>query len=107
MVSPFTRANGVSLWGELLLSDIRVIFADRGLDRLPSADLVWALNSVEGRPWSEWSRGKGLSPNGLARQLAHFGIAPGTIRTSTATPKGYQLAQFDDAFARYLRGGEF
>jgi putative DNA primase/helicase len=91
----------------LLLSDVRVIFAERGLDRLPSADLVWALNSVEGRPWAEWNRSKGLTPNGLARQLAHFGIAPSTIRTSTGTPKGYQLAQFDDAFARYLPSGEF
>jgi Protein of unknown function (DUF3631)/Primase C terminal 2 (PriCT-2) len=91
----------------LLLSDIRAVFAERDLDRLSSADLVWALNSIEGRPWAEWNRGKGLSPNGLARQLAPFGIAPGTIRTTTGTPKGYQLAQFDDAFARYLPGEEF
>jgi hypothetical protein len=86
----------------LLLVDIRTIFTDRNLDRVPSADLVGALNSIEGRPWAEWNRGKGLSPNGLARQLAPFGIAPGTIRTANGTPKGYLLVQFDDAFARYL-----
>ena len=91
----------------LLLSDIRAVFAERNADRLSSADLVSALNSIEGRPWAEWNRGRGLSPNGVARQLAPFGIAPGTIRTSTGTPKGYQLAQFDDAFARYLPGDEF
>jgi hypothetical protein len=91
----------------LLLSDIRSIFVERKVDKLSSADLTLALNAIEGRPWAEWHRGKGLAPNGLARQLAHFGIAPSTIRTSTGTPKGYQLAQFDDAFARYLPGGEF
>jgi hypothetical protein len=91
----------------LLLSDIRPIFVERKVDKLSSADLTLALNAIEGRPWAEWHRGKGLTPNGLARQLAHFGIAPSTIRTSTGTPKGYQLAQFDDAFARYLPGGEF
>ena len=91
----------------LLLSDIRMIFAECGADRLPSADLISALNAIEGRPWAEWHRGKGLSTNGLARQLAAFRIAPGTIRTSAGTPKGYQVAQFDDAFARYLQGGEF
>jgi Protein of unknown function (DUF3631)/Primase C terminal 2 (PriCT-2) len=86
----------------LLLVDIRTVFTDRNLDRVPSADLVGALNSIEGRPWAEWNRGKGLSPNGLARLLAPFRIAPATIRTANGTPKGYQLAQFEDAFARYL-----
>ena len=86
----------------LLLSEIRAIFAERNLDRLSSADLVGALNAIEGRPWAEWNRGKGLSPNGLARLLAPFAITPATIRTPTGTPKGYQRAQFEDAFARYL-----
>jgi putative DNA primase/helicase len=91
----------------LLLSDIRTIFAERRLDRIPSADLVTALNCIEGRPWAEWSRGKGISPNGLARLLAPFAIAPATIRTAAGTPKGYLLAQFEDAFARYLPKVEF
>ena len=86
----------------LLLIDIRVIFAERGLDRLSSAELVMALIAIEGRPWAEWKAGKPITANGLARLLAPFGIAPATIRTAAGTPKGYQLAQFDDAFARYL-----
>ena len=60
--------------------------------------------AIEGRPWAEWKAGKPLSANGLARLLAPFGIAPATIRTATGTPKGYQLTQFEDAFARYLQG---
>jgi len=106
------QCSGASTSGDdqsvrvLLLSDIRAIFAERKLDKLSSADLVLALNAIEGRPWAEWHRGKGLGTNGLARQLAAFAIAPGTIRIGTGTPKGYQLAQFDDAFARYLPGRE-
>ena len=48
-----------------------------------------------------------LTANGLARLLAPFAIKPSTIRTSGGTPKGYQLAQFEDAFARYLPGEGF
>jgi putative DNA primase/helicase len=91
----------------LLLSDIRAVFAERRLDRLPSAELVEALIAIEGRPWAEWKAGKPITANGLARLLAPFAIKPGTIRTGGATPKGYQLAQFEDAFARYLPGEEY
>jgi putative DNA primase/helicase len=90
-----------------LLADIRAIFAERHTDRLPSAELVEALVAIEGRPWAEWKAGKAISANGLARLLAPFAIKPSTIRTSGGTPKGYQLAQFDDAFARYLPGEEY
>jgi hypothetical protein len=93
----------------LLLIDIRAIFADRHIDRLSSSGLVFALTAIEGRPWAEWNRGKGLTTNGLARLLAPFGIAPATIRmdgADKATLKGYQLVQFADAFARYLRVDE-
>ena len=87
-----------------LLADIRGIFAERRTDRLASAELVEALVAVEGRPWAEWKAGKAITTNGLARLLAPFAIKPSTIRTSGGTPKGYQLAQFEDAFARYLPG---
>jgi putative DNA primase/helicase len=86
----------------LLLADIRVIFAERGADRMASAELVEALVAIEGRPWAEWKAGKPISANGLARALAPFRIKPDTIRMSDRTPKGYQLAHFQDAFDRYL-----
>jgi len=87
---------------ELLLADIRAIFTERGVDRLPSAELVEALIAIEGRPWSEWKTGKPISANSVARLLARFAIVPETIRVSDRTPKGYQRARFDDAFLRYL-----
>jgi Protein of unknown function (DUF3631) len=85
-----------------LLADIRAIFADRQVDRLPSLKLVEDLIAIEGRPWAEWKAGK-LSQNGLARLLNPLKIRPGTKRIAgEKTAKGYDLSQFDDAFKRYL-----
>jgi putative DNA primase/helicase len=85
-----------------LLADVRAIFTDRITDRMRSADLVAALVAIEGRPWAEWKRDKAITQNGLARMLKPFGIAPDSVRMGDETPKGYQLAHFADAFARYL-----
>ena len=86
-----------------LLADIRAIFSERGVDRLPSAKLVEHLAAIEGRPWAEWKAGRSITANGLARLLGPFGIAPDTIRIGDRTMKGYLLARFeDDAFKRYL-----
>jgi putative DNA primase/helicase len=89
-----------------LLTDVRAIFAGRGTARLASAVLLEALVAIEGRPWAEWKAGNAITANGLARLLAPLEIKPATIRTSNGTPKGYQLAQFKEAFARYLPGEE-
>jgi putative DNA primase/helicase len=78
------------------------MFAERDMDRLASADIVEGLVAIEGRPWAEWKAGKPITPTGLARQLARFGIIPHSIRIEDQTPKGYMRAQFEDAFARYL-----
>jgi hypothetical protein len=88
--------------GVQLLSDIRQIFDERGIDRISSADLVVALTEIETSPWAECSRGKPLTKAKLARLLGRFGIAPGTIRVQDSTPKGYYRRDFNDAFARYL-----
>jgi hypothetical protein len=82
-----------------LLAEVRVIFAERDVDRLPSIELVEALAPIEGRPWAEWKAGKPITANGFARLLAPFGIAPETIRIGDRTPKGYQLAYFETHFA--------
>lgn len=86
-----------------LLADIRAIFSEHGVDRLPSAKLVAHLAAIEGRPWAEWKDGLPITAHGLARLLGPFGIASDTIRIGHQTMKGYQLARFeDDAFQRYL-----
>jgi Protein of unknown function (DUF3631) len=86
----------------MLLGDIKAIFTDRNMDRLSSADVVIDLAAILGRPWADYKNGKPITQNQLARILKPLGIAPDNVRIGDKVPKGYQLAQFADAFARYL-----
>jgi putative DNA primase/helicase len=88
-----------------LRKDIRLIFEqlegdDR--DRLTSHRLVDKLVEMEDRPWPEFKRGKPISNTQVARLLKPFGIRPKVVRIGNATPRGYTLAAFMDAFSRYL-----
>ena len=85
-----------------LLADIRSVFEARGVDRLSSKDLCRELGKMEDRPWCEWSDGFRITKRQLARLLRQFGIRPKGIRMGDKTPRGYVLADFEDAFARYL-----
>jgi putative DNA primase/helicase len=91
----------------MLLADIKNEFAARKTDQLPSASLVAALVEIEGRPWAEYRKGKPLTQNQLARALKPIGIVPENIRVGDKVPKGYLLARFEEAFARYLDEGGF
>ena len=89
---------------ELLLRDVRTIFASREVERMSSAALVEALAELDGRPWAEFGRtDKPITQNKLARLLKPLGIAPDSIRVDERrTPKGYYFNQFKEAFSRYL-----
>jgi len=87
--------------GATLLADVRAIFGERKIDGIPSKDLATHLREIEGRPWAEWSHGKGLTANNLARQLKTYCIYPQTIRVGSETPKGYRRGDFEDAWSRY------
>lgn len=86
----------------MLLGDIRSIFAEQGTDRMFSMDLMNQLIWIEGRPWADYSYGKPITQNQLARMLKPLGVAPQNIRISDVQLKGYYLHWFDEAFARYL-----
>ena len=88
--------------GVLLLRDIRTIFERHQSDRLSSELIASELVGMEDRPWPEWYRGKPISPRQIAKKLGPFGIKPKVIRIGGDTPRGYQLADFQDAFRRYL-----
>ena len=110
--------------GTLLLADIAAIFAAQDPDKLPSlpealatihggqandklasATLCESLAAIEGRPWSEWGRQhKPISPNQLAKLLRPFGVAPHGIRVGGETPRGYEVADFDEAFFAIFAG---
>jgi len=88
--------------GIRLLADIRRVFSPKGAMR--TADLLAALNGIEGAPWGGWNRGAGLDARGLAQKLAKYDIPTNnTVRIpGEGTHKGYTLRHFEDAWARYL-----
>ena len=96
--------------GVRLLTDIRAVFFPRndngGLvpgapDRLSSADLARHLCEMEEAPWGDLY-GKPLDARGLAKRLKSFDVHPHSIRIGDKTPKGYEAADFGDAWTRYL-----
>lgn len=88
--------------GAKLLIDIRDIFELTGNDRIFSNDLVDELKALTESPWGDWSRGKGLSANGMGRLLKPFGIKSKNVRIEEEQYKGYTLDSFQDAFNRYI-----
>lgn len=90
----------------MLLQDLAAIFEEEGTDRLPSAQIVEHLITLEGRPWAEWRRGRPLSVNGLARLLKPFGVRPRKIRMGLDTLQGYRLEDLQEPFSRYIPRAE-
>lgn len=86
-----------------LLEDIQEVFEAKKVSKISSADLIEALTSDSDRAWACYNRGRPLTPRQLATMLGGYGIKPKTVRLSAFdTPKGYDRAQFADAFSRYL-----
>jgi len=88
--------------GPMILSDIRRVFAGRGLQRLHAQELIEGLLELEERPWAEWRHGKPLTTTGLARLLRPYRIASRQLRIGHTNRNGYEWEDFRDAFARYL-----
>jgi putative DNA primase/helicase len=88
--------------GAELLSDIKAVFERLGKDKIGSATLINALCADEEAPWVTFNRGRPISPRQLARRLDAYGIKSKNVRIEFAVTKGFELAQFEDAFLRYL-----
>jgi hypothetical protein len=88
--------------GTMLLADIREIFDRTEADPIPTADLVATLVEMEDRPWPELSHGKPITTVKLSRMLKRFQIVSATKRDGAKTFKGYNRADFNDAFSRYV-----
>ena len=97
--------------GADLLRDIKAIFETGEADELVSSEIAERLCNIEGGLWAEWSHGKGLTPNSLARLLKPFRIHPTKIRFSTSAHfgvfQGYRRADFEDAWLRYCPPSAF
>jgi Protein of unknown function (DUF3631) len=83
-----------------LLADIKIIFDERAVDRMASADLADTLSTMEGHPWADW-KGKPLTANRLAQLLRRFRVIPETHRMGQRTAKGYLRSQFEPLWGRY------
>jgi putative DNA primase/helicase len=105
--------------GVMLLADIQQIFAGTsppppdgekpsGVERIFSRRLVELLSEMKDRPWPEAQRGKPISERWIARYLAAFEIHSKTLRIGDERAKGYEAADFTEAFERYIAPpGEF
>ncbi|MGE3811687.1 MAG: DUF3631 domain-containing protein [Candidatus Nanopelagicales bacterium] len=94
------RGGGETL-GIRLLADVRRAFDLFGVEHLPTAELLAALNAFEDAPWGDL-RGRPLDARGLSRRLGRYDVAPKTVRVGNSTPKGYARTDLADAWARYL-----
>ena len=96
------QADDNSSPSTLLLSDLRDMFCELNTDRLATDDVIYMLPEREEHPWANYHRGRPITANDVARLLRPFGIRPKTLRFGPTTAKGYFLADFHDAFDRYL-----
>jgi hypothetical protein len=86
--------------GLRLLADLRAVFT-AGEERLDSKTVLERLCRLDESPWEDL-RGKRLDARVLATLLRPYAIKPKVIRVGDATPRGYERADFLDAWRRYL-----
>ena len=87
--------------GVRLLADVRRVLEGYRGDRIRSRELVDRLVALEEAPWSEY-KGRGLSTHSLANFLRPFSISSAKHRFADGAFNGYQLAEFEEAWRRYL-----
>ena len=84
-----------------LLAAIRQIFTQSGATRIFSKQLMEALRTLPVGRYAKLG-----TPHAaliwLARELRRFGVNARVLRIGTQCAKGYDLADFTDAFARFL-----
>jgi len=86
-------------FGILLLTHLKTVFGDA--DRLATEIILKGLHKIEEAPWGDM-KGKPLDSRGLARLLRQYGLKSRTVRIGPATLRGYERADFADAWSRYL-----
>jgi hypothetical protein len=102
MLSGASRDEASSTRGEQLLADVKSIFDEVGDRAIPARKLLDRLLAMDERPWTEMSRGRALTPRQLGLRLGQFGVKSKTIRDGATIFRGYERAELEDAFARYI-----
>lgn len=94
-----------------LLADLRDLFTEWHEDKIPSQTIVDRLVRLPDRPWSDLGYGKCLTQRKLADLLSRYTTRDGMPLkpkdiwiggTNGRSCKGYLIADFEDAFDRYL-----
>ena len=88
---------------EMLLADLRTIFEAEGWpEAIASSTTLDRLTELEGRPWSEWKRGKPLTARGLSNLLKPFGVQPRQRKHAGENLRSYLLADLAPSFEAYF-----
>lgn len=87
---------------ELMLLDIRRVFVEQKIDRLPTIDLINALCEDDEAAWRYLNKGGKITPRQLAQILKQFSISSKQIRFGEQTKKGYDIVDFQECFSKYL-----
>ena len=98
----FKASQGTQNTANELLADIQEIFETKHISKISTADLIKFLIEDEEKSWLTYNRGKQLSPRQLANKLKDYGIQTKSVRDGYGVYCGFELSQFEDAFARYL-----
>jgi hypothetical protein len=88
--------------GVKLLADIQFVFDDKVTDKLPTVEMLAALNAMEESPWGDY-HGKQLTPRVLAKLLKGHAKSV-NVRAGEDVLKGYHREAFEDSWQRYLPG---
>lgn len=85
--------------GIRLLGDLRQVFGDR--DKMPTAQILEALNDLQDAPWADLNAGKPLDSRRLGKLLQAYDIKQKSVRVGQVA---WGLAREDlaDAWARYV-----
>ena len=101
MTTNGTMALGIPV-SERIVTDVHRVFLDKGLpESLPAEIIAGKLVDMDEAPWSEFSKGKGLTTNSLARLLRPYGVRPVKYRDKSVTHRGYHLRDLAPVFDRY------
>jgi putative DNA primase/helicase len=88
--------------GNELLADIQEIFDSKGVSNITMKELLEALLKDEEKSWTTYNRGRPMTIRQMSKWLRGYGIEPKPLRRRYDVDKGYDRAQFNDAFTRYL-----
>lgn len=86
-----------------LLEDIREVLSGYEGRYIPSVELLDKLTTDQDMDWCSYNHGQPIKARQMAKFMSAYGIKTKTVRMKPDyTPKGYEVREFEDAFARYL-----